>query len=77
MPEDPRLDRFYKLFTLEKGLLLGASAFVVGLVLLLGAVNQWRLADFGRLDYAHTMRWVIPGVTLCAWDFKLSGRVSS
>ena len=30
------------------------------------AVNAWRLAGFGPLDYAHTMRWVIPGVTLVA-----------
>ena len=59
---DPRLDRFYRFFGLEQGLLAGAAAMVVGLVLLLlGAVNQWRLADFGRLDYAHTMRDVVPG----------------
>ena len=38
----------------------------MGLVLLLWAINIWRLADFGRLDYAQTMRWVIPGATLVA-----------
>ena len=27
-------------------------------------------AGFGRLDYAHTMRWVIPGVTLTALGFQ-------
>jgi glycosyltransferase involved in cell wall biosynthesis len=70
LPRDARLDRFYQFFGLEQGLLAGAAAMVVGLVLLLGAVNQWRLADFGRLDYAHTMRWVIPGVTLCALGFQ-------
>ncbi len=37
-----------------------------GSALLLAAVNDWRLAGFGRLDYAHTMRWVIPGATLVA-----------
>ena len=35
-----------------------------GAALLLVAVNQWRLAGFGALDYARTMRWVIPGATL-------------
>ena len=37
---------------MEKGLLLGAAAFVLGVVLILVAVNQWRLVEFGRLDYA-------------------------
>jgi hypothetical protein len=43
---------------------------VVGLGLLLEAVNQWRLADFGHLDYAVTMRWVIPGTMLTALGFQ-------
>jgi hypothetical protein len=29
-------------------------------------VNQWRLADFGPLDYAHSMHLAIPGATLVA-----------
>ena len=47
MPEDPRLNRFFKFIYLERGLLLGAGALLVGLVLLLGAVHQWGLADLG------------------------------
>ena len=39
---------------------------MAGAVLLGLAVNDWRIAGFGRLDYAHTMRWVIPGATLVA-----------
>lgn len=66
MPEDRRLDRFFQIVTLERGLIAGAMAFLAGFGLLLAAVNQWRLAGFGALDYAHTMRWVIPGVTACA-----------
>jgi hypothetical protein len=34
--------------------------------LLLLAVYDWRLSGFGRLDYAVTMRTVIPGATLVA-----------
>jgi hypothetical protein len=34
------------------------------------AVNQWRLTDFGSLDYAPTMRLVVPGVTLTALGFQ-------
>jgi hypothetical protein len=70
LPEDPRLVRFFRIATLERGLVAGAVAVVVGIGLLLGAVNQWRVRDFGNLDYAHTMRWVIPGVTLTALGFQ-------
>jgi hypothetical protein len=66
MPEDPRMVRFFRIFDLEKGLILAAGAVVAGLGLLLWAVAIWRAHAFGRLDYAHTMRLVIPGVTLIA-----------
>lgn len=70
MPPDPRLRRLLRVLTLERGLLVGAMALLVGLGLLLGAVNQWRSVDFGRLNYAHTMRWAIPGATLTALGFQ-------
>jgi glycosyltransferase involved in cell wall biosynthesis len=70
LPEDPRVTRFFNAFDLEQGLMLGAAGLFVGSMLLLGAVNQWRLAGFGHLDYAHTMRWVIPGVTLTVLGFQ-------
>ena len=66
MPPDPRLRRLLQILTLERCLLAGALALLVGLGLLGGAINQWRSVDFGRLNYAHTMRWVIPGATLTA-----------
>lgn len=52
--------------TLERGIVAGVSAVLAGITLLGGAVLQWRAAGFGNLDYAHTMRSVIPGVTLTA-----------
>jgi glycosyltransferase involved in cell wall biosynthesis len=70
MPEDARLTLFYQRMNLEKGLVFGVLALLVGVTLLLLAVNQWRLAGFGHLDYAHTMRWVIPGATLTALGFQ-------
>ena len=51
---------------LERGLLAGALALLLGLTLLLEAVDQWRAAGFGELQYSRTMRWVIPGATLTA-----------
>jgi len=70
IPEDPELARFFKLVNLERGLILSAATIVVGIVLLAAAINQWRLASFGTLDYAQTMRLVVPGVTLTALGFQ-------
>ncbi|MEX2204651.1 MAG: glycosyltransferase family 2 protein [Myxococcota bacterium] len=66
LPPDPRLRSFIDLIQLETGLLVGLFGVLFGALLLGVAVNDWRLAGFGRLDYAHTMRWVIPGATLVA-----------
>ncbi len=75
LPEDPRMNKFFELVNLERGLLIGAGSLLIGLVLLVLAVNQWRINNFGPLDYSHTMRWVIPGATLTALGFQtiLSG----
>jgi hypothetical protein len=70
MPPDPRLDRFFEHVNLERGALLGLAALLVGGVLLLGAIEQWREAGFGPLEYSRTMRWVIPGATLTALGFQ-------
>ena len=70
LPRDPRMDRFFKVIYLERGLAIGVVAFLAGLILLGVAVLQWKAAHFGRLDYAVTMRWVIPGATLTALGFQ-------
>jgi glycosyltransferase involved in cell wall biosynthesis len=70
VPENQVLNRFYKIMTLEKGILLGAVAMLAGLFLLAGAVHQWQETGFGNLDYSRTMRWVIPGVTLAALGYQ-------
>jgi glycosyltransferase involved in cell wall biosynthesis len=70
MPEDPRLTRFFKLMYLERGLILSGAGLLFGIGLLLAAVQEWRLASFGQLDYAKTMRLVVPGATLTAVSFQ-------
>ena len=70
MPQDPQLARFFKIVNLERGLILSAATILVGIILLAAAINQWRLASFGALDYAETMRLVVPGVTLTALGFQ-------
>jgi hypothetical protein len=70
LPEDARITRLFQVMTLEKGIIIGALALMAGTILLLAAVNQWRAVNFGHLEYAYTMRWVIPGVTLTALGFQ-------
>lgn len=70
MPEDPRLSQFFKVMYLERGLILSGLGLLVGLGLLLAAVQQWKFAGFGQLDYSKTMRLVVPGATLTALSFQ-------
>ena len=70
LPETKLLGWLRAVLSLERGLVVGVVALLAGVALLLAAVGQWRSAEFGRLDYAHTMRWVIPGVTLTALGFQ-------
>jgi glycosyltransferase involved in cell wall biosynthesis len=70
LPADEHLERFFAVITLERGLIMAMVAVVIGVALLLAAVYQWRLVHFGHLDYAKTMRLVIPGVTLTALGFQ-------
>ena len=70
LPEDRRLGRLFRVVNLEKGLAAGAGTMILGVALLLAAINQWRLRNFGALDYDYTMRWVIPGVTLSTLGFQ-------
>jgi glycosyltransferase involved in cell wall biosynthesis len=66
LPEDPRFRRVMDAVTLERGLLASGVTLLLGVALLLLAIDQWRVVHFGRLDYAQTMRLVIPGASLTA-----------
>jgi len=66
IPPDARVEKVFEVFTLEKGLWLGALAALGGAALICTAFLTWRQASFGHLNYGQTMRVVIPGVTLIA-----------
>jgi len=70
MPKDERLIRFFRVVTLERGLIFGLLGLGIGSALLVTAVSQWWQVGFGVLDYSYTMRWVIPGATLSALGFQ-------
>jgi hypothetical protein len=70
LPASQALARLFALFSLERSLALAGLVLTLGIALLVVAIGQWRAVDFGRLEYAQTMRWVIPGVTLTALGFQ-------
>jgi len=66
LPEDPRMNRFFEVVYLERGLIVSLLVLLIGVGLLGAAVLKWQSTGFGRLDYVYTMRLVIPGATLTA-----------
>lgn len=70
LPEDPTLNRLMKWVSIEKGLGVALVAGLIGVALLVVAINDWRLAGFGHLNYSSEMRLVIPGATLTALSFQ-------
>jgi len=63
-PSNTRINRFFELFTLERGLMAGLAAIALGAAMVAWAAMTWYLAGFGPLDYPSTMRIVVPGATL-------------
>jgi glycosyltransferase involved in cell wall biosynthesis len=65
LPDDPKLTRIFKVFTLEKGLLLGLLVLLGGTLLLVHAVWVWQQAHFGVLPSTEeNIRRLIPAATL-------------
>jgi hypothetical protein len=65
LPDDPKLTRVFKVFTLEKGILLGLAVLLAGAVLLARSVWIWKQADYGMLPSTEdNLRRLIPAVTL-------------
>ena len=62
LPSTKRVERFFQIFNLERGLVAGAVVTLVGFALLVAVLVRWWAADFGPLDYRVTLRLSIPGV---------------
>jgi glycosyltransferase involved in cell wall biosynthesis len=60
LPRDPLIERLRRLWTLERGLLVGCAVFALGLVAALAAVGAWGRQSFGALDPVVTLRTVLP-----------------
>ena len=68
LPMTNSLARFLRLFSLERGILLGVALGLGGLALAAYSVEAWARARLGALDPVSMMRIAIPSVT-----FMLAG----
>jgi hypothetical protein len=64
LPMSPPLERFLRIFTLERGILLGVALGMAGLGLAIYSVGSWAHTRLAALDPATMMRVAIPSVTL-------------
>jgi len=65
LPDDPKLTRAFKIFTLEKGIVFGLLVLTAGIVLLAHAVWIWKQVHFNAsLLPEDNLRRLIPAATL-------------
>jgi len=63
LPEDPKLTFSQIKVNLEKGLIVGTSLILTGLVCSAYSVWTWGRHSFGVLDPAQTLRIIVPAIT--------------
>ena len=66
LPSSRRTDSFFRVATLEKGLLFGGALTLTGLALVFVAVVNWGRSGYGVLDTQASMRPLIVAVLLIA-----------
>jgi hypothetical protein len=71
LPQDPKLSRWFRFFSLEKGICFGLLVLVGGLVFLMRGFFVWGKAGYGLLDYADNMRRLIPAITLIVLGIQI------
>lgn len=64
LPMTPALERFLRVFTLERGILVGLTLGLCGFGLAVSSVVSWAHARLAALDPVTMMRVAIPSVTL-------------
>jgi hypothetical protein len=63
LPESPRAERVQTWLSLERVLILGSVVGVAGLAALIFSLIDWQANAFGRLNYEHALRLMVPAVT--------------
>jgi glycosyltransferase involved in cell wall biosynthesis len=62
LPEDPRMNKLFRIVSLEMGLTIGGVLMIIGLLGSIFAVSAWVAENFAPLDPIKTLRLVIPAV---------------
>src|SRR5690606_650228 len=70
LPEDSRFRRFFRTFTLERGIAVGSAAVIAGLACFGVVFADWSRVGFSELDSSATLRWTVPGATMIALGFQ-------
>ncbi|MFZ0229152.1 MAG: hypothetical protein WAL41_19910, partial [Mycobacterium sp.] len=63
LPESPKAAKVLARLSLERVLILGGIIGLAGLVGLISSLTSWQVHAFGRLDYEHALRVIVPSVT--------------
>ena len=71
MPDDPKLNRAFKFFNLEVGLMIGALLILAGFAGSIFALIYWGNVSFGSLNPSNSLRVVIPSGTMLAIGFQI------
>ena len=64
LPDDPKLSRVFKFFTLEKGILLGLPMLLAGILLIYARRLDLAAGRFPRARLEQNLRRLIPAATL-------------
>lgn len=64
-PTSPRVERFRRYFSVERGCILGGLLLLLGMAGIAGLVAQWGRAGFGPMEPVHLMRLAIPTMVAC------------
>jgi len=64
LPQDPRLEKLFKLVNLERGLLTGAAIMLGGFGLAVYSVLRWKGVHFGDLNPEQLMRVVASALVM-------------
>lgn len=70
LPIDTRMERMFRVFRLETGLIAGLAGIVLGLGMIAVVALRWSRTDFNTLPYESTLPWVIGGTTLACLGFQ-------
>jgi len=71
LPEDPKMKRLLRWFSLEGGLIVGLVLLLGGIGLTVFAFAFWGRRQFGNLDPFRMLRIIVPAVTFLTMGFQV------